>query len=131
MKVNSGIAVLRGLCETNQGGTLTKLFPNTWYLALTADNAAPSATDTTLASELTTNGLGRQIATLSHTTGQNNWDYSATFTYTGTGAQAINKVGLFDASSGGNLIAEELFGATVTVSISGDTVSVKISLNIA
>src|SRR5206468_4365104 len=50
------------------------------YIALTTDSTAPAATDTTLTSELTTNGLARTQGTYAHTPGTDHWTASKPFT---------------------------------------------------
>jgi hypothetical protein len=94
------------------------------YIALSTDTTAPSATDTSLASEQTTNGLARALGTYSHTTGANTHQIAHTFTYSCTTCTSttIAKVGMFDASSGGNMMAETLLSPTATVSANGDQI---------
>jgi hypothetical protein len=66
------------------------------YIALSNDAAAPAATDTALASELTGNGLDRVQGTVTLPTGSGNVTTIAhTFTYTGGGSQAMQKTALF------------------------------------
>jgi hypothetical protein len=101
------------------------------YIALTNDSAAAAAGDCaagstacTLASEITTNGLARHVATYSHTNGTNTW--ALTYTWTATGTQSVQKAGMFNASSSGtmifetnftqvNLVSTDTFAATWTV----------------
>lgn len=89
------------------------------YIALTNDSAAPAATDTTLASEIATNGLSRAIATtVTLPTGSGNQTVlDKTFTLSGT--QACQKTALFDAASVGNMNHEISF--TPRSLASGDT----------
>jgi hypothetical protein len=94
------------------------------YIALTADSTAPSATDTTCASEQTTNGLSRALGTYTHTTGTNTHKISNTFTYTASSTVTINKVCMFDASSSGNLFAETLLSAGASVAANGDQITI-------
>lgn len=64
------------------------------YIGLSNDAVAPSTSDTSLASEITTNGLARaQATTRTHTTGNNDW--SLQYTWTATGSQSAQKAGLF------------------------------------
>jgi len=101
------------------------------YIALTNDGAAAAAGDCaagsttcTLASEITTNGLARHVATYAHTNGTNTW--ALTYTWTATGTQSVQKAGMFNAASSGtmvfetnftqvNLVATDTLGATWTV----------------
>ena len=76
------------------------------YIALTLNTAAPSAASTTLASEITQSGLTRSQATYSVaacSTGE--CILSKTFTATAQ-ALLIVKMGLFDASSAGDMYFE-------------------------
>ena len=82
------------------------------YIAVTSDTGAPSTSDTTLASEITTNGLGRvQCSTISHSAGTNTATLGHTFTAAGT-FTAVQKAALFNASSSGVMSHEATFGAT-------------------
>lgn len=78
------------------------------YLALSSDTGAPVIGDTTLASEITTNGLGRHIATYAHTSSTSTWTEIYTWTATGT-VSNVQKAGLFNASSSGTLGFENTF----------------------
>jgi hypothetical protein len=90
-----------------------------WWIGLSTDTTAPSAADTTLASEITTNGLGRAFAAganFAHTsptgTTQQNTVYSIKYTWTATGSfTAVQKCGMFNASSGGAMWFENTFGS--------------------
>lgn len=74
------------------------------YIALTNDAGAPSAADTTLASEIAANGLSRAQGTYAHTAGTSVYTISKTFTASGT--QSFQKAGMFTASSGGTMCFE-------------------------
>lgn len=97
-----------------------------WYMAITTGTAA--ATDTSLASELTTNGLGRAPATFAHTFSssgiQNTYTLTNTFTYTSTGSVVINAIGIFDALTNGVPLFTTILSATATVNASGDQVTI-------
>ena len=95
------------------------------YLALSNDSAAPSATDTALAAEITTNGLARANATPAHS--GNTSSYTLTYTFTATGTQSAQKAGLFNASSSGTLCFENAFSPVAMNS--GDTLQVVWTLN--
>ena len=92
------------------------------FIALTSDTGAPAAGDTALASEITTGGLNRADATTkSHTGGTNSTTIQHTFTASATHT-AVQKSGLFNASSGVTLSHENTFTA-VTLQ-SSDTLQV-------
>jgi hypothetical protein len=95
------------------------------YIALSNDSAAPSATDTALAAEITTNGLARANATPAHS--GNASSYTLTYTFTAAGTQSAQKAGLLNASSGGTLCFENAFSPVAMNS--GDTLQVVWTLN--
>lgn len=101
------------------------------YMALTQDSAAASASDTSLASEITTGGCGRALATYAHTLGTNTVTLSKSFSVSGTFA-AIHKVGLFQAStaSGSLMGFEVVLNADASV-VSGDTLAVTWTLTLS
>lgn len=93
------------------------------YIAVTTDTAAAAAGDTTLASEISTNGLARaQATTITHTDNTNTTTLAKTFTATGTHT-AVHKSGLFNATSSGILVHEAVFSSDATL-VSGDTLTV-------
>ncbi len=95
------------------------------YLALSNDSSAPSATDTALAAEITSNGLARAGATPAHSGSTSS--YTLTYTFTATGTQSAQKAGLFNASSSGTLCFENTFSPVAMNS--GDTLQVVWTLN--
>jgi hypothetical protein len=99
------------------------------YIALSTDTATPLATDTTLPSEIVGNGLSRAQATLAHTAGTSQSQFTNTYTYTGSSPVVIAKVGLFNAASVGTLVLETLLTSTGTVNTTGDTISVTWTIN--
>lgn len=60
------------------------------YVAVNATATTPAAGDTTLASELTTNGFARAQGTVAHTNGTNATTVTITFTATGTQNKCTN-----------------------------------------
>jgi hypothetical protein len=81
------------------------------FIALSSDTAAASAGSTTLAGEITSGGLGRGSAgTYAHTNGQSTYTVTKTFTATATHNNIV-KAGLFTATSGGTMMAENTFTA--------------------
>lgn len=100
------------------------------YMAITTDATAAAATDTTLTSEETTNGLGRSAQlTPTHSAGATSSVFTKTFTYTGSSSKVIAKVGLFNASSSGTLVLETVLGSTATVNANGDTITITWTIN--
>jgi hypothetical protein len=81
------------------------------YIALSADTTVPAVGDTSLASEITTNGLGRTAASVSHSTGTTTTTLSASWTWTGSGSLTVDKIGMFNASSSGTLVHEAFLAA--------------------
>ena len=94
------------------------------FVALTTSATAASATDTTLASEITTGGCGRALGTYAHTYGASTLTLSKSFSVSGS-FTAIHKAGLFAAltSAGADpMLYETVLSADATVA-SGDTLS--------
>jgi hypothetical protein len=86
------------------------------YIAVSSSTATPTATDTTLASEITTSGLARAVATTdSHSAGTNTSTVGITFTASGT-LTAVQLGALFTASSSGTMANEATFSSTNLVS---------------
>lgn len=100
------------------------------YLALTANTFSPSATDTTLAGELTTNGFSRAYyTTLTHTGGSTS--YSIAHTFTATGTETINNEGVFTAAgppTQGTMVFEAAEPNPPTL-VSGDTLAQTVSVS--
>lgn len=100
------------------------------YIALTNDAAAPAATDTVLASELTNGtapGLGRVQGNVTLPTGSGTQTTIAnTFTYTGGTSQAVQKTALFTASSVGVMNHEIAF--TQRTLFTGDTLTLTFTI---
>lgn len=98
------------------------------WVALTANSSAASASDTTLTGEITTagGGLVRAAGTYAHTNGQSTYTITNTFTANGSDSLPVTiaKVGIFNASSSGDLVFETLLGTTATLSASGDTLTI-------
>ncbi len=95
------------------------------FMGLTTDSAAASASDTTLATEITTGGCARTRATYAHTAATATYTmqvvYSVTATFT-----AIHKMGLFtakDTTSAGVMTFETVLNQDATVG-NGDTLTV-------
>lgn len=103
------------------------------FMGLTTDTGAASASDTSLASELTTNGLSRAKSTYAHSGGTSTYTESVTYSVSG-GPQTVHKGGLFTAmntTAGGVMVFEtvanvdaivttsDTLNATWTVTLSG------------
>lgn len=98
------------------------------FIALTTDVAASDATDTVLASEITTNGLQRADAsTKTHTVDSNETTIQNTFTASATHT-AVVKAALFNAASVGIMGHENTF-TSVTLEAS-DTLQVTWTLTL-
>jgi len=91
------------------------------YVAVSTDSTAPASTDTSLASEQTTNGLARAAATYSSLSGTGAWQLQITMTYTGSSAITITKSAIFDAASAGNMYYEVLLSPSATLN-DGDAI---------
>lgn len=86
------------------------------YLALSNDGTAPAASDCaggsttcTLTSEIVANGCSRAQATYAHTSSTST--YTLTHTWTATGAQTVQKAGIFNAASSGTMAFEAQFSS--------------------
>lgn len=80
------------------------------YIALSNDAGAPAAGDTSLAGELSGDGLDRTAGVVTLPTGAGTiTTVSNDFTYTGGLAQGVQKTALFDAAVAGNMAHEILF----------------------
>jgi hypothetical protein len=95
------------------------------FMALTTNASAASATNTTLASEITTNGGNRQLATYAHTYGNATFTLTKAYSITGT-LTAIHRAGLFTTMSQAGadpMIFETVLNQDATVG-NGDTLTV-------
>jgi len=86
----------------SQGGTLGAVK----YIAV-GNGTAPSASSTSLDNEITDCGLARAAGTYSNV-GTGNWSFSYTWTCTCDGV-TVNTTGIFNASSGGTMLAGNSF----------------------
>jgi hypothetical protein len=78
------------------------------YIALTNDSGVPSASDTSLTSEITTNGLQRVQGSVVLPTGSGTQTtVSYTFTFTGS-SQQVQKTALFTAGYPGGVMCHEI-----------------------
>ncbi len=99
------------------------------YIALGTGATAAAAGDTTLQTELAASGLSRANATASRvTTDTTNDTARLVNTFTVTGSAAITESGVLNASSGGTLLARNVFSA-VNV-INGDSLQITWSIDV-
>lgn len=100
------------------------------YVALTNNNTAPAATDTTLTGEIVTAGLTRQAGTYAHTTSAASYTITTVFT-----AQAadvpilVRKRGIFDQVSGGLLVFSSIM-TDAQLNAAGDTLTLTDTINL-
>lgn len=101
-----------------------------WYLAITTNATGPSATDTTLTSEIATAGGGliRKLATYAHTATIASYTLTATFTVNAsdTGLPVtIAKLGIFNTLVGatGRMQFETAVSPTAVLSAIGDSLT--------
>jgi hypothetical protein len=100
------------------------------YIGLSNDGTAPAAGDVALTGELTTNGLQRQLATVTLPTGSGTQTtLQKVFTYTGLSSQGVQKTALFDLSVAG-VMAHEIQFAQRTL-FQNDTLSVSINVTLS
>ena len=99
------------------------------FIALTTDATGADATDTTLPSEITTNGLERALATtITHSADTNSTTLNKVFTASGTHT-AVQMSGTFNQLAVGGTIAHEAVFTPVTLA-SSDTLSVTWTLTL-
>jgi len=100
------------------------------YIALTDDATVPAAGDTSLAAELSSDGLSRVAGTVTLPTGAGAiTTISNQFTYTGGPPQGVQKTALFDAASGGNMAHEIAF--TQRTLATNDTITVSFQITVS
>lgn len=100
--------------------------PASW-MAVTSDAGAPAASDTTLASEATTNGFARAVGSYSHTAAATT--YALIHLWTATGSLTVNKEGILGAANGGVFPFESL-EPTPPALLSGDTLQNTVTITI-
>lgn len=114
-----------GDAQASQMGNTATQAASCNYVALSNDSGAPSAADTSVASEIVSNGLSRAQGTYAHTTSTSAFTIQKVFSATGT--QASQKTGLLNAASTGTLCFENTY-TQVTVN-NGDTLTVTWTIN--
>jgi hypothetical protein len=116
--VNAGKAQVAGLINGSVTGTFT-------YIAIGTGTTSPAASDTALGNEVT-----RASATVGRTTTNVTNDtatWSATFSF--SSSYAITEAGIFNASTGGTLLARQTFSAVNVVS--GDQLTINWKLTVS
>lgn len=100
------------------------------FLAVTTDSGAPSSSDTTLASELATNGFTRALAVWAHTAAAST--YTQTHTWTASGTDTINKEAVFGAVNitGGGVMPFESAEPSPPTLVSGDTLQNTVTITV-
>lgn len=117
LKTNAGLDFIFGQISGTASASTAQ------WIALSTSGSAVSVTDTSLPSEISTNGLGRAQGTYAHTASTST--YTLTEIFTATGAQSgIAKVGVLTAVSVGTLVYELLLGTPISMN-SGDQLSVQ------
>ena len=109
--VNAGKAQVAGLINGSVSGAFT-------YVAIGTGTTSPSASDTVLGNE-----VSRVSATVGRTTTSVTNDtatFDATFSF--SSSYAITEAGIFNASSGGTMLARQTFSAINVAS--GDTLKI-------
>lgn len=109
--------------------TGTGSYQSATYIALTENATAPAAGDTTLASELTGEGLARAQAVYAHTAGASTYTETKTFTKTSGATRTIAKAGLFNDAAAGTLVFETLL-PSVAVLETNDTLTITWTITI-
>lgn len=89
------------------------------YIAMGTDNTAPADSQTALVSEITSNGGARAADSAPSTSGN---VLTVQYQFNITGALAIQEAGLFNSSSGGDMLARQTF-AVINVD-NGDSVTI-------
>ncbi len=104
------------------GSTGTGNYAPANFVAFTEDPAVPAEGDTTLVGELTGGGLQRGQATYAHTAGALTYTLTRSVTSSDPTARKLNKVGVFNAPTGGTMMFETLVPSPPTI-VSGDSVT--------
>lgn len=100
------------------------------FVGISNDGTAPAAGDTSLAGELSGDGLDRVEGTVVLPTGSGTLTtVENVFTYTGVPAQGVQKAALFDALSGGNMAHEATFSPRTLGN--GDTLTITFNITLA
>lgn len=123
LMVNAGLAAIAGLID----GVITNFFD---YIAIGIGTTAPAVGNTTLESEITTNGGQRAAATCTRTTITITNDTAqlvVTFNFTGT--FAVTEAGVLDSAAVGTLACRQTFAALNVVN--GDSLQLTFKIQAA
>jgi len=96
------------------------------YLALGDTNTTFNVSDTTLANEITDSGLKRESGSPSQSGAVTTWTYE----WTATGTKTIKEAGIFNADTGGTLLARQVLGTERAVT-SGNTYTLTATLTLS
>lgn len=97
------------------------------YIALSNDAVTETATSTVLSNEITLNGLGRAVGTVTLPTGAGN-QTTVDKTFTASGAQSAQKAALFTAVSAGTM--NHVLGFTQRALITSDTLQITFTITL-
>lgn len=102
------------------------------WMGITSDATTPTTADTSLTSELTTNGFARAVGTWAHTAAGSTYTETHLWTCSGGAGTAINKYAMFGAANptaGGVMPFESAVPSPPTL-LSGDTVQLTITITV-
>lgn len=101
--VDSGLAMITSYLISNAN-------PLPVYMALGSGSTTPTSADTALESELSVSGLTRtSTSPVQATTTKTNDSVKLDVTFTALGSASVSEVGIFDASSAGNMLCRRVF----------------------
>lgn len=121
---NAGFAVIAARLGSNATEAVAD------YLEVGTGTTAAAAGDTALETAITDSGLARAQGTVSRvTTTQTNDTHQVAYTWTASGSKAITECGLFNSSSGADLVGRNVFSAVNVVS--GDSFALTYKVKIA
>jgi hypothetical protein len=131
-RVDAGAALNASLISgTTLGGISSPAAAK--YIALSTATLSPAKADTTLASEITTNGLGRALGTSGTYTAPSALDGAASYvlskTFSATGTSTVVSAAIFDATSAGNMFVEANLSSSATVN-NGDSLTISWTVNL-
>jgi hypothetical protein len=94
-----------------------------WYLAIGTGTGAEAAANTTLTTEITTNGGERAAVTPTHSDNVITWTHQWTF----TGNFTVTEIGLLNAAADGDLIIRHKYASSQAV-VSGDKLTATLTM---
>lgn len=92
------------------------------YIAIGTGNAAPTLSDVTLESEITSDGGARKEGDYQHIPGTKVWRVTASFAF--TASFSVNETGILNAAGGGTMLARQVFASTFSA-VNGDKLQVE------